>query len=193
MGIVLRLVMVAVFVLATMGMGGTSDKQKASPRLVSRANVVQPGSRAKPIPIGKTAAIGGGWWMRVLAVTPNANQQVLAVKRSDGGPANSPPPPGAQDFMVRLSLTYLGKGKNDTVLVVDYGLKAMGVHNKQYTAANSCGQWPEPSLQHSSEVLSGNSVQGNVCLQIAANDAKTLKLYTADPVARLKQVWFALR
>jgi len=79
--------------------------------------------------------------------------------------------------------------------VVDYRLNAMGAHNRRYTAAHSCGLWPEPSLQHSKIVLSGKTVSGNVCLQVAANDARTLKLYTvgATQATRRRAVWFALR
>ena len=66
--------------------------------------------------------------------------------------------------------------------------------------SDSCGDaWPRPSLQGAGILYSGRSVRGNICLQIAKNDAPTLMLYSASinnglvEFVGLKKVWFALR
>lgn len=61
--------------------------------------------------------------------------------------------------------------------------------------------WPKPSLQDVGDVFSGQTVTGYVCFQIAANDARTLKLYTGnspslDELIHLtgtRRVFFALQ
>jgi hypothetical protein len=58
---------------------------------------------------------------------------------------------------------------------------------------------PKPDLQaNDSDVFSGRTVRGNVCFEIASNDAGSLRLYV-DPPSTLsgrpldKRAWFALR
>ncbi len=42
-------------------------------------------------------------------------------------------------------------------------------------------------------MYSGRTVRGNVCFLIAANDARSLMLYTGGDFTSTKRVWFALR
>ena len=175
-------------------------------------------------PLGQSAAVGGGWRLRVLRVTPNANRLVVAAesKRMEGHsvgqaaprlcdpdyPCSTPPPKGAQDFMVLVSLTYAGGGKDSVDAIVSNGIHVIGAHNVSYDVNSySCGDvWPTPSLQYVDTIYSGRTVRGNICFQIAANDASSLKLYTGPPLdapsgnyfidlpeGMKERVWFALR
>jgi hypothetical protein len=189
--IVIGLIAVAAVVGAILG-AGKSAKGKTGP-----------GSRSDPIRVGRTAAIGGGWKMHVIGVTRNANRLVVAAKDKYGDRLNQAPPRGAQDFLVRLSLTYAGGGKDDVSLLRDFGIHAEGAHHASYDMTNdSCGNTvPKPSLESASQVFSGQTIRGNVCFQIAKNDAHSLMLYTGNTKANellvnltnLKTVWFALR
>jgi hypothetical protein len=173
---------------------------------VGNSNTSKGSARSHPVPLHRLAAIGGGWKMRVVKVTPNANQQVIAVPESQisagaTGRANHAPPAGAQDFMILVALTYTGGGKDNAGDLVNYGLHAMGAHNARYEPqSDSCGDaWPRPSLQNAGVLYSGRGVRGNICLQIAKNDARTLMLYSGNSqhvlfeYRGLKKVWFALR
>lgn len=199
------LIAVASLVAAIVGVGGTGESA----------------TRSNPVPFRHAADIGGGWKMRVLAVTRNANRRVAAASKAMNGhtagrsgplcsadyPCSPPPPARAQDFIVYVSLIYAGGGKADAGDIVNYGLRAMGAHNATYdVGSDSCGDvWPKPSLQNAGVLYSGGRVRGQVCFQIAKNDAGTLMLYTGRPTdapedavvlglpENIKQVWFALR
>jgi preprotein translocase subunit SecG len=195
--IVVGLLVVLSIVLAVFGGTDTGKTTKGA-------------ARSHPVPLRRAAAIGGGWTLKVLKVTPNANRQVVAVPMSqisEGGigHANHAPPPGAQDFMILVSLKYTGGGKGDAGNVVHYGLHAMGAHNATYDlVTDSCGNaWPKPNLQDAGVLFSGRSMRGNICFQIAKNDVRSLRMYTGkaadegilfvSPPEGMKRVWFALR
>jgi hypothetical protein len=163
------------------------------------------GTRGHPIPLHRAAGIGGGWWLKVLSVTPNANRQFAKINKQ-------PAPVGAQDFLMALALTYRGGGKADAGDVVGFQLHAEGEHNSSYDpTTDSCGEAPlnpglgqsgappKTSLQQVGYVFSGQSVHGGLCFQIAKNDASTLTLYTGNSSTSAltfpgaKTVWFALR
>ena len=154
------------------------------------ATFVPPGARLNPIPLGKTAAIGLGWSLTVLSVKPDAVEDVLGVKGPNGEPINSPPPAGAQDFMVLVNAIYEGGGKGNPTYLVN-NTYAAGSHNAKYdTQENSCGTWPQPSFQYAPDVFPGQTLTGNICYQIATSDASSLMLFTELHHNRL--VWFAL-
>jgi hypothetical protein len=78
----------------------------------------------------------------------------------------------------------------------------MGEHNARYDLYGGCGpgfaKLPPPDLQpvidFHQQIYSGQSVDGNVCFQVAANDAASLLLalrwFAQDDE---HTVWFALR
>jgi hypothetical protein len=169
---------------------GSAPTCALRPKKASSVGVtfVPPGARENPYAIGQTGAIGNGWNLRVVSVTPNANDQVVAY-HDPGGFENHPPPPGAQDFMASIILTYTGGGSSNAFDNVLDLLDAEGSHNARY-AYYSCGVPPAPNFENvSGDLFSGQSITGNVCFQIAVNDVDTL-LATVDVV---KPVWWALR
>jgi hypothetical protein len=163
------------------------------------------GSRSRPVPVGTAASIGGGWWVKVDSATLNANRLF----------SQNPPPRGAQNVLVMLTLSYRGGGKDDASNLVNDILRVEGAHGVSYDEINDpCGTadasqpglgdtgvvtWPRPSLQSAGEVFSNQSVRGNLCYTIAANDAKTLELFSTGvgnlifSYPTIKKVWFAVR
>lgn len=163
------------------------------------------GSRSQPVRLGKAAVIGGGWRVKVLRVVPKADRRIVSTKNKYGEKPNKPPPPGAQDYMVKLAVTYIGGGKGNLGTLATLGIHAMGKHNADYDTGlfgEACGSaLPKPNFLYAGNVFSGRTVRGNVCFQIAKNDAHTLNLYTGNATnaqlhllpAGIKRVWFALR
>jgi len=189
-GGVVALLFLALVVAALAGLGDTNtgkDKGKwsASSRL---------GSRANPVRFRYAAAVGEGWRLRVLGVTRNATRRVRAVYSY-----NEAPEAGGQDYLVRVAATYVGGGSS-TFSDLNGRLKAMGRHQAIYESFGSAcgGKLPSPDLSHSyTKVFSGHTVSGNICFQIASNDARSLRLFVAGPLSlrtltRGRQVWFAL-
>jgi hypothetical protein len=133
-------------------------------------------ARSLPLPLGKTATIGYGWRLRVLSVTPNAKLDL-------------PTPPGAQDFVALIRATYIGGGSDDTGPLYA-NLKVMGAHNATYGAGCGGATVPSPDFGYTGhQVFSGQSFTGNVCWQIARNDASSLELFASDFP---NSIWFAL-
>jgi hypothetical protein len=174
---------------------GPTETGESKPEAIRAA----PNSRTNPVPLGKRGGAGEHWTLKVVSVTPNATRRVLAAT----GKWATRPPAAAQDFMVFISATYRGGGKANLFDLADR-LNVVGVHNAPYslTVGNACGpgraKLPSPDLQtrfdHYEAVFSGQTVRGNICFQIAKNDARSLILYVAVPFNGAKRpAWFALR
>jgi hypothetical protein len=154
------------------------------------ATFVPPGDRLNPYPIGTAATLTQGWRLKVNSAIINADAEVEAVTDPDSGfPLNSPPPAGAQYTLASVSMTYLGGGTRSLPGYLDYGVLTVGSSNAGY---NLFGCQPPP-LDLGSDftpVSSGQTVTGNLCFEIASNDAGTL-LLNAEGIPGA--VWFALR
>ncbi len=89
------------------------------------ATFAPPGSsRANPIPLGQTAPIADGFRLKVVSVTPAAWL--------------GPPAPGGQNFVVLLTVTYVGGGTGDLLPLIN-NLDAAGTHGGTYTTyENGC-------------------------------------------------------
>jgi hypothetical protein len=150
--------------------------------LATRAKL---GTSNDPVPLGKPFAIGGGWRLKVVSAIPNDTRALLPRD------ATLAPPAGAQDFLVLVEATYTAGGSgNPYSLLTD--LEAEGAHSTLYTNGNNgCGSLPSPALGSSDSVFSGQTVSGNICWQIASNDAASLKL-DAVPEPGAQGIWFAL-
>jgi hypothetical protein len=140
-----------------------------------------PGSTsANPIPFGHSFAFGDGWSFAVRSVTMDATAQIVAI------PGNAPPPPGAQYTMLNVTATYAGRGHSS--FDDSHGLGVIGAQNVAY---GSCSQQlPPPTFDPYRDVYSGTIISGNVCFQIASNDADSLLFFSDSYNSR---TWFALR
>jgi hypothetical protein len=140
-----------------------------------------PGSTsANPIPLGHGVRFKDGWVVRVVSTTIDATAEIVAL------PGNSPPAPGAQYAMLNLSATYAGAGSS---ALGENRFEAVGSHNFSY---DYCYQGlPPPVLPLYATVFSGQTVGGNICYEIASEDADVVQLraYAGSGA----YVWFALR
>jgi hypothetical protein len=153
------------------------------------ASFLPPGDRLNPYRLGRAAKLTQGWQMKVNSATINADAAVEAVTDQYGNPVNTPPPAGAQYTLVNVSMTYTGAGSRSLPGYLQSGVQAVGAGNAGY---NVYGCTPPPLDLNSdfTPVSSGQTVTGNLCFEIASNDAATLML-TAYGSAGLA-VWFAL-
>jgi hypothetical protein len=150
---------------------------------------VPPGNQLNPYAFGKTGPVGNGWDVKINSTVPNADSIIEAVTDQYGDPINQPPPAGAQDYMVNVTLTYTGGGSSNAFDNVLDGLRAQGVHKADY-AYYSCGTPPTPNFESvSGDLFSGQSLTGNVCFQVAVNDVSSLMVHQFG----VSDVWFALK
>lgn len=157
---------------------------------------VPPGARSNPYPLGTPVTLVGGWRVTVHPGTIEADKQVEAVRDKNGFVVNDPPPAGAQYALVNLSVSYVGAGASGFEDYLFGAIKAEGGSNALYEP--SCVP-PQP-LGSIDPLLSGQTDSGNVCYQIASNDADSLLLtgYAATGARTAhypftRPVWFALR
>jgi hypothetical protein len=149
------------------------------------ARFFRPGAETNPIPMGTVWPFGDGWTLRIVGATPNADGQV--IDNVSGTPAV--PSSGAQFFMLDIVLTYASAG-SAMLGPMAQNWFAEGSHNVKYFyfGDTTCGAaadvtLPTPDLQSmissNDSVSSGQSVEGHICFQVAANDASTLLLHTS--------------
>jgi len=157
------------------------------------ASFVPLGDRLNPYPLGTAATLTGGWQLKVNSALINADAEVEAVIDPDSGlPANPPPPAGAQYTLVNVSMTYLGGGSSYLDDFLAFGVEAEGAGSAGYDVYGC--EPPPVDLSSVGEVFSGKTVTGNLCFEIASNDAPSL-LLTREGIAGDAElrVWFALR
>lgn len=149
---------------------------------------LSPGStRRNPIPLDRPFAFDDGWSFAVRSATIDATAEIVAIA------GNQPPPPGAQYTMLNLAATYTGGGHSSFALGdgdVGHGLAVIGAHGVAYGPCSQ--QLPPPVFDRYEQVNSGQTISGNVCFQIASNDAASLILFSESNEDGTK-TWFALR
>jgi hypothetical protein len=125
----------------------------------------------------------------------NADEQVEAVRDESGLQVNDPPRAGAQYTLVNLSVTYVGPGSNG---FEDYLFGALKAEGDKILDEPTCTP-PQP-VGSIDPLLSGRTDSGNLCYQIASDDATSLLLTgfaaTGARTAHYpftRPVWFALR
>lgn len=118
----------------------------------------------RPIRVGSYGGIGDGWRLKVLSVDWHARPGALGLQ----------PTKGAQDVVARVKVKYFGGGSASTQDVVDE-TNAIGSHHAVYQSGHVCGG----NLEFGNggiSVFSHQTAEGNVCFQIAKNDAHVLRL-----------------
>jgi hypothetical protein len=126
------------------------------------------GTREHPIPVGQRAQLGDDWQVMVIAVTPDATDQVMQESSF-----NEPPAPGHQFFIVTLRVTYTGDDSDD---FSTWNLGAVGQTAIGYNAFDDdCGTIPDELSNR--EIFPGGTIEGNLCWSIASEDANSLVLY----------------
>jgi hypothetical protein len=148
-------------------------------------------SRDEPAPLG-TAIEVGGWSIVVDQAVPDGTPDVMAESEF-----NDPPADGEQFFLVHITATYVGNGEDDSIsLFFSVDLGAVGATNVAYDPfEDNCGYAtiPDP-LDQNAEVFVGGSISGNVCWNVAADDAGSLLLFVDRSfTSGDDRAWFDLR
>jgi len=149
---------------------------------------VGPGlTRRKPIRIGHAHNIGNGWGLRINSFTPSVQL--------------SPPAPAGEEYVAaNLTVTFCGPAAhctdeaNGSSYIPSDSFEVIGSHKVGYRPGTCPGDAPPPALDSvvpSGLLHSGQSATGNVCWQVATNDASTLELQS-DPKVFYPGLWFAL-
>jgi len=148
-------------------------------------------TRDQPAPLGMAVEIGG-WSIVVDKTVPDGTQAVM-----DESEFNDPPADGEQFFLVHITATYAGNGEDDsTSLFFSVDLGAVGATNVAYDPfEDNCGYAtiPDP-LDQNAEVFVGGSISGNLCWNVASEDAGSLLLFVDRSfTSGDDRVWFDLR
>jgi hypothetical protein len=128
--------------------------------------------------LGPTVSVGdpatvGSWEIRVVGVTPDATDQVMAENQF-----NDPPVEGNQFYIATLEATYSG-GESSTFWI-DMTLKAIGESNVAYEPYEaSCGVIPD-DINDAGETFPGGTVTGNVCWSVGSQDVTSLVLIAEE-------------
>jgi hypothetical protein len=137
-------------------------------------------TRANPVPLGQAGTFANSWRLRFNYVTPNAQLSPAA-------------PPGAEYVVANLSVTFLGPG---TGTLNGLASEAIGNRNVLYHPNPAGPPCPEPYLYTATpygELPGGESVTGNICWLIFADDEKSLEApLRFGGSAILVTTWFAL-
>jgi hypothetical protein len=138
-------------------------------------------ARSIPLPIGKDSIAVAGWRVRILSVNRDAK-------------LDAPTPPGAANVVALVKATYVGSGKSNTKTLFRY-INLMGVHSNMYrTLTDNChgATVPAPAFSLAgTDIFSGVTVTGNLCWQIAKNDASTVEALLGAGYWP-QTTWFAL-
>jgi hypothetical protein len=141
--------------------------------------------------LGPTIAAGvsatvGAWEITVIAVTPDATDQVLADNQF-----NEPPREGSQYFIAELEATYVGS--DSSTFWIDMSVGAVGESRVVYEPFGaSCGLVPS-DINDAGETFPGGTITGNVCWTIRSSDAPTLVMIAEESFTfEGTRVFFAL-
>jgi hypothetical protein len=138
------------------------------------------GTRENPIALGTVQRVGG-WNLRVLSFTENANDLVAAANQF-----NEPPPPGEQFVLTMIEATYDGEDESQSLLF-QIGFAYLGDSNVQVDvlSGTSCGVVGGDEAAYT-EVFRGGTIQVPICFSLTPEDAATIRLsaeeqFSLDP------------
>ena len=148
-----------------------------------------------PVPLGESVQVdtgipNNGFEVAVREVEPNALLTLMEWNRF-----NAIPEKGRQYYMMRLRLKYIGEDSSSLLPYVK--LRAVGDVGIVYDfdSVFQCGSIPDP-LDTGAILGTGEHIEGNICLDIDAGDAQSLRMFLDfgfldDP--DYKRVWFSLQ
>ncbi len=160
------------------------------------------GSQAHPVPLGRSAPVGGGWFLRVRSVDWNAARAIAAVP---GQIATEAVPSAAVEVMLTVTASYGGAGEADVRNDFADRVFTTGSNlSRPYSwdsGLNDCGpneaMLPRPDLQPhvgigGSFVFFGTVLKGHICFEVARLDIRALRLYVLEPRSASRATWFVL-
>lgn len=125
------------------------------------------GTMEDPVPPGVWATVGTMTAV-VLANEPNATAAVLAENEF-----NEEPAAGNQFVLWRVAVT--NHGNEPTQLFAKVSFSVVGPSSVAYDASAYCGVVPD-QLDEFRDVFPGGTIEGNLCWEVAAEDAGELRL-----------------
>jgi hypothetical protein len=125
------------------------------------------GTLEDPIPAGTWATVGTVDAV-VLATQPNATEVVLADNEF-----NEEPAPGNRFVIWRVAVA--NAGDEPTPLIAELSFSVVGPSAVAYDASSYCGVIPD-EFDAFREVFPGGTVEGNLCWEVAEEDADGLVL-----------------
>jgi RTX calcium-binding nonapeptide repeat (4 copies) len=150
----------------------------------------QQGTKAHPIPLRRSGQLGDGWRLRIVESTPDATKRVIQAGKGQ----NSPPPPGHQFFLVKVSATRTDR--SSARFRAGFRLRATpGPTSKRpyATYTDPCGILPDPDLEIvNPKAHRGQTVSGYICWDVWKRQAKRLVMFNAGGIAGGTKVYFAL-
>lgn len=131
------------------------------------------GTISDPAPSGMAVELFDGWSIKVVSVTPDATEAVLAEN-----PFNEPPDEGNQFFVAAIEATYNGPEESNSY---NAGFRLRletdsGTVYTQFLQGERCGVVPD-EFEPDEMVSRGDTLSGNVCWQIAAGDEGSLLMF----------------
>jgi hypothetical protein len=134
------------------------------------------------VPLGRYAAVGSGWRLKVVAVLRNVSQKALGL-------THTPAVPGRENIVVEFTVTYAKGGRGNSRALVDRMATTIGGADPVYGAKPGC------LGQDLFTVASGHAATGSACFTVAANGARRLKLAVSHGAQQASgpRTWFALR
>lgn len=141
--------------------------------------VAQGLTRAHPIPVGTAKSIGPWMTVRVNSAAPNVQLSPAALA-------------GDEYFDANVTLTFSGQGST-TAGALDYNVVASD-KTSYNPSGNACPEpGPQPPLDLTAPISSGQSASGYLCWTISGNDESSLELYFGSGTLDYPgTTWFAL-
>jgi len=177
---------IVVLVLAgVLAWGLITGLQKSSHSTASQSAGGVLGATSPPVatplvPLGRYAAIGSGWRMKVVAVLRNVSQSALGTAQAQA--------PGMQNIVVEFTFQRARSGRGESGTIIDGMNATLGGGNPVYQARRGClggGNVP---------VSAGRAATDNACFTVSSTRVRRLRLYVYRPGRSSgPRTWFALR
>ena len=140
------------------------------------------GTMDDPVPAGTWARVGAVDVV-VLANEPAATELVLAENEF-----NTAPEPGNRFVMWRVAVA--NAGEQTTPLLAEVSFAVAGPSTVVYNTSANCGVIPD-QLDEFRDVFPGGTVEGNLCWEVADEDAESLVLLVDEFAFSSERVAFA--
>jgi len=140
------------------------------------------GTMDDPVPAGTWARVGAVDVV-VLANEPDATELVLAENEF-----NTAPEPGNRFVMWRVAVA--NAGEQTTPLLAEVSFAVAGPSTVVYNTSANCGVIPD-QLDEFRDVFPGGTVEGNLCWEVADEDAESLVLLVDEFAFSSERIVFA--
>ena len=163
---------------ATTTTATTATTSSTTPTTVASAA----GTMDAPVPAGISASVGSVEVV-VLANEPDATELVLAENEFNTAPASG-------NRFVMWHIAVANVGEQTTPLLAEISFAVAGPSTVVYNTSANCGVIPD-QLDEFRDVFPGGTVEGNLCWEVADDDAQSLVLLVDEFAFSSERVVFA--